>query len=52
VNGPASASDLVLKSSTWASSSADIVETWDLDNPVIPHDCTSLFIRRVETPSR
>ena len=29
-----------------------MVETWDFDRPVIPKDCTSLFIRLVLTPSR
>jgi len=29
-----------------------ITETWDLDNPVIPSDCTRRSIRGVLTPSR
>ena len=42
----------VRNSSTWASSSLAISETWDFDRLVMPSDCTSLSIRRVETPSR
>src|SRR3954468_10309371 len=42
----------VRKSATWASSSAAIVETCDVDNPLMPRVSTSFSIRRVDTPSR
>ena len=38
VNGPASASERVRNSSTWASSSLAISETWDFDKLVMPSD--------------
>src|SRR5690606_14398501 len=52
VNGPASPSGRVRNAATWSSRSVAIRETWDLDRDVMPKDCTSLSIRRVETPSR
>jgi hypothetical protein len=51
VHGP-SVNGRVRNCSTCSSRSLAISLTWDFDNPVIPNDCTSLAIRRVETPSR
>ena len=42
----------VRKASTAVSSSLAITDTCDLDKLVIPRASTSLFIRRVDTPSR
>ena len=52
VNGPVSVSGRVRNAVTCSSSSAAIRETCDLDSEVIPSACTSLSIRRVETPSK
>ncbi|AKT50952.1 hypothetical protein ADJ73_05830 [Arsenicicoccus sp. oral taxon 190] len=52
VNGPASSRRRVRNCSTCSSSSLAITDTCDLDRPVMPRACTSLSIRRVETPSR
>jgi len=50
-NGPASARGRVRNAVTCSSRSAAIRETCDLDSPSMPRDCTSLSIRRVDTPS-
>ena len=52
VNGPDSLKERVRNAVTCASSSAAIRETCDFDKLVMPRVCTSLSIRRVETPSR
>jgi hypothetical protein len=52
VNGPDSSSGRVRNAATWASRSVAIRETCDLDRLVMPRLCTSLSMRRVETPSR
>ena len=52
VNGPDSANERVRNAVTCSSRSAAIRDTCDFDKLVIPRDCTSLSIRRVDTPSR
>ena len=48
VYGPASRGR-VRKSSTWASNSLAITDTWDFDSRVMPRVSTSFSIRRVDT---
>jgi hypothetical protein len=51
VYGPSS-SGRSRKSRTSSSRSLAITDTCDLDRPVMPSDCTSRSILRVDTPSR
>ena len=52
VNGPASCSGRVRNAVTCWSRSVAIRDTCDFDSEVIPRVCTSLSIRRVDTPSK